>query len=399
MARKPVPRQASIAGSSLYELMGGTASCRRLSVAFYARVEKDPLLRPLFPGKSFKCAIDAFTAFLAQFLGGPGEDAQGRWWLSLHESHMRFKIGQAERAAWMRNMVQAFDDVRIGEQVRAGLLALFERSSAYLVNHGEKPVREAQDPALENARTRAEIARRWEAQMLVDEAVAAISSGNPDRAIALAESSAFATCSRSVQCGLLALMIRNGHEALLGYVGEKVTRDPALVHERLRFGRTMLQEAAAAGSLPMTELLLSMGADPDARDNSGHTPLYSLGNECAAEGGAHVVRALVRAGADVNVNDGVKRCTPLHMAARRGSVEIAGALLDCGGNIEARDSLGDTPLRRAVNCDKVELAALLLARGADVLSTGSKGVTPVVAARSASMKKLLQSALDAQIQR
>jgi truncated hemoglobin YjbI len=368
-------------------------------VAFYARVESDPILRPLFPGKSFKCAIEAFTAFLAQFLGGPGEDAQPRWWLSLHESHMRFKIGLEERAAWMSNMVRAFDDVPIGEPIRTELLSLFDRSSAYLVNQGEKPVWKAQSQTLENNHTRAEISRRWEAQTQLDEAVAAIRSGSTDRAISLAESPAFQTCSRSAHCGLLALMIRGGHDVLLGYVREKVTRDPALVHERLRHGRSLLQEAAAAGNLPMTELLLSMGADPNARDNSGHTPLYSLGNECEVEGGGNVVRTLVRAGADVNAGDGVKHCTPLHMAARRGNLEVAEALLGCGGNIEARDSVSDTPLRRAVNCNQVGLASLLLARGADVLSTGSKGSTPILAARSAAMKKLLQSAVDAGKQR
>src|SRR5437868_10641155 len=96
---------------SLYEALGGKAGCRRLSVAFYARVERDPLLRPLFPGKTFTCAIEEFTAFLVQFLGGPSADSQRRWWLSLHESHLRFKIGPKERTAWMENMTRAFDDV------------------------------------------------------------------------------------------------------------------------------------------------------------------------------------------------------------------------------------------------------------------------------------------------
>ena len=381
--------------SSLYELVGGRDSCRKLSVAFYSRVARDPLLRPLFPGKSFTCAIEEFTAFLAQFLGGPGEDAQRRWWLSLHESHMRFKIGQEERAAWMRNMVQAFDDVPIAEPVRTELLAFFDRSSAYVVNQGEKPaLSEVQSRNADND-TRAEISCRWEAQTQLDDAVAAMRSGNTDRAISLAGSLALQTCARSLHSGLLALMIRSGHEVLLGYVRERVTRDPAVVHERLRHGRTLLHEAAAAGSLSVTELLLSSGADPDAREGGGHTPLYCLGNECEVEGAANVVRALVRAGADVNARDGVKLCTPLHMAARRGHLEIAGALLDCGGNIEARDSVGDTPLRRAVNCDKVALASLLLARGADSHSIGSKGSTPILAARTTAMKKLLQGAAGA----
>ena len=78
--------------------MGGTAGCRALSVAFYARVARDPVLRPLFPGKTFTCAIEEFAAFLVQFLGGPAADSQRRWWVSLRESHLRFKIGQRERS-------------------------------------------------------------------------------------------------------------------------------------------------------------------------------------------------------------------------------------------------------------------------------------------------------------
>jgi truncated hemoglobin YjbI len=338
-------KMARIAASTLYERIGGKAGCRALSVAFYARLDKDPLLRPLFPGKSLRCAIDAFAAFLAQFLGGPSEDAEGRWALSLHESHARIQIGTAHRAAWMKDMVQALDDVAMGEPIRTELLTMFKESSAYLVNQGEKPAAKA---------TSGELSR----QMALDEAVAAIGAGNAEHAMSLAE-----TCSPAVQVGLFALMIGSGQDALVEYVREKVTRDPALVHERIRFGRSLLQESAAAGNLSVTELLLSLGADPNARDNSGHTPLYSAGNECTA-GGGDVVRALVRAGADVNASDGAKRCTPLHMAARRGNVEIAGALLDCGANIEARDKSGDTPLQRAMNCRKARVAALLRAWGA-----------------------------------
>lgn len=103
-----------------------------------------------------------------------------------------------------------------------------------------------------------------------------------------------------------------------------------------------------------------------------------------------VVFALVRAGGAVDAHGGVKNCTPLHMAARRGNEEVAQALLDCGANIEARDSMGDTPLRRAVNCDKTQVASILLAKGADVRSVGSKGMMPLLAARSGDMKYLLQ---------
>ena len=377
---------ASIRNPNLYETLGGKSACRSLAVAFYARVERDPLLRPLFPGKTFTCAIEEFSAFLAQFLGGPSEASQRRWWLSLRESHRRFQIGDRERKAWLANMAAAFDDVHVAEPLRGEFLRFFERSSAHVVNHGTAG---AMDGKKDHA-THAEFSARWEAQIRLDEAVAAIRAGNASEAIRLIETSALKSCGPSVHCGLLSLMVRCAPDVLLDYVRARLAADPALAQERYA-GRTLLHDAAAAGNLAVVELLLSLGADPNSHDGGGHTPLYSVGNECAVAGAAMVVLALVRAGAAVDAHAGVKNCTALHMAARRDNQEVAKALLDCGANLEARDSLGETPLRRAVNCNKIRVASLLLANGADVHSAGSKGLTPLLAARSAGMKQLLQS--------
>jgi truncated hemoglobin YjbI len=340
-------------------------------------VERDPLLRPLFPGKTFTCAIEAFAAFLVQFLGGPSEHTERRWWLSLRESHQRFQIGQKERDAWIDCMIAALDDVQIAEPWRSHLLGFFEQSSAYIVN------REAHCRG-----THAEISRRWRAQVLLDEVVAAIHRGDAHGAIALAEDSALEICSPSVITGLLTVMLRSGKRELLDYVAARLVSDPTLAQERYA-GRTLLHEAAGAGNPAIVELLLRLGVDPNARDSGGHTPLYCLANECAVEGAGKVVRALVQGGAEVDASGGVQRCSPLHMAARRGNVEVAGALLDCGANIEARDKVGDTALRRSVNCEKAGVAALLVARGADVNAVGSKGITPRLAAKSSAMKRAL----------
>ena len=380
-------------GFDLYQAIGGAGVCRRLSASFYARVERDPVLRPLFPGTTLRCAIEEFSAFLAQFLGGPSEDAQRRWWLSLRESHLRFKIGQKERDAWMKRMMQALDDVPIEESARSALRDLFERSSAYVVNVGP-PLAGADDGGRPSSDIiHQEVSRRWRAQRTLDEAVAAVHQGAADRAIALAEASTLRTylkANRSVFAALLASMIGSGDGTMLDYVRERLLADPALAQERYS-GRTLLHGSAAAGNLTTVELLLRLGAEPDITDDGGHTPLYCLANECKMRGGAHIVRALVEAGASVDACDGVKHCTALHMAARRGNVEIAEALLDCGAGLEVRDSLGDTPLRRAVNCDKTDVAALLLARGSDLHSKGSKGLTPFLAARTTAMRRLVQS--------
>ncbi len=291
----------------------------------------------------------------------------------------------------MKNMAQALDDVPIEEPARSALREFFERSSTYMVNAGEARGG-AEDEGAPRQPIEQELCRRWRAQRTQDEAVAAIRAGAADRAIALAESSALRTYvkgNRPVLAALLARMIVGGDGALLDYAREKLKSDPALAQIRYS-GRTLLHAAAAAGQRGIVELLLRLGAEPDVADDGGHTPLYSAANECPGPGGAGVVRALAQAGARVNACGGVKRCTALHMAARRDNREIAEALLECGAEIEARDSLGETPLRRAVNCNQTGVAELLVARGADIHSEGSKGQTPLSAARTGAMRRLLQ---------
>jgi ankyrin repeat protein len=110
-------------------------------------------------------------------------------------------------------------------------------------------------------------------------------------------------------------------------------------------------------------LLLRLGMDPNICDTGGHTPLYSVANECASKAVPEVVRMLVRAGADVNASGGITGAAPLHMAARRGFVEIAwaGAVrLRRGGG--SPDRKGDTPLRRAINCRRDGTVRLLMER-------------------------------------
>lgn len=172
----------------LYKAVGGRSMCRRLSEAFYARVKRDSALQPLFPGKSMRCAVNAFAAFLAQFLGGPTEDAEERWWLSLRESHLRFKIGPKERQAWMSNMLKALEDLPVDEPVRRALRDLFERSSAYIVNIGQAPGESASPEDESQDRIYREISERWAEQRALDDLIAAIRDGDSRRALEFAQS-------------------------------------------------------------------------------------------------------------------------------------------------------------------------------------------------------------------
>jgi len=328
--------------------LGGEAGCKQLSSAFYARVGKDPVLRPLFPGKTLRCAIAEFAAFLIQFLGGDEEETQHRWWLSLRESHARFQIGPAERRAWLKHMGATLDAADLDETARKAMQQLFEHASAYIM--GDETVRPDHD----------ELTARWDEQRILDDTIAAIADGGDDDAVLLAPR----FMSRpSVFVGLLARMVQSGRAGLISFVVDAVEGDGSL-GTRSFGGRTLFHYAAGAGSMEVVEALLRQGSDPGIQDAGGHTPLYRVANECWWATGPRLVKMLVRAGADVNACAGVMRATPLHMAARRGFVEIARALLDCGAEIEARDRKGVTPLQRAMNCRKHAVAQLLKEHGA-----------------------------------
>ena len=347
----PAPMEDTIASmptrSALLEALGGEEGCRKLSAAFYARVGKDPVLRPFFPGKSLRCATEEFAAFLIQFLGGDEEQTQHRWWLSLRESHARFQIGPDARRAWLRLMEATLDAAPLDEATRDAMRHFFSGSSAYLIerDHAEWD--------------HVELAARWNEQRALDSVVAAIVEGRDDETLALAPR--FAP-RPSVFVGLLARMLQTGRAKLIRFVVDAAESDPSLATRRFA-GNNLLHFAAGAGCLEIVMLLLRLGTDPNIEGRGQHTPLYCVANECASQTGPEVVRVLVQAGADVNAC-GVTRATALHMAARRGHVETARALLDCGAAVNARDRKGDTPLQRAINCRKNEVSQLLRERGA-----------------------------------
>ena len=89
---------------------------------------------------------------------------------------------------------------------------------------------------------------------------------------------------------------------------------------------------------------LEAGADPNARDEDGNTPLYRFGDNHGDVG--RVASLLLAAGADPNVRNNQGR-TPLHdVLSEHDShfFEVVIALLEAGADPNARDQYGDTAL-------------------------------------------------------
>jgi hemoglobin len=118
---------------TLYERVGGDPFFARLVGAFYAAVETDPVLRPLYPPDLGPPAA-RLTAFLVQYWGGPTTYSDARGHPRLRMRHAPFVIGEAERAAWWRHMAAAVAASGAAAPEQAELLAYFERAADAMVN-------------------------------------------------------------------------------------------------------------------------------------------------------------------------------------------------------------------------------------------------------------------------
>lgn len=100
-----------------------------------------------------------------------------------------------------------------------------------------------------------------------------------------------------------------------------------------------LHSAAQKGDILKVNQLIAEGADINAIDRSGMTPLLLA----AMWGKGEVANTLIKAGADINAKDKFN-ATPLHGAAINGNTEIAVALIKAGADINAKADGDWTPL-------------------------------------------------------
>jgi hemoglobin len=120
--------------ASLYVAVGGEPTFRRLVKAFYASVADDPLLRPLYPDKDLGPATERLTLFLMQYWGGPNTYSATRGHPRLRMRHAPFRVGPAERDAWLRHMRDAVDSLELPEPHRSALWDYLERAAHFMVN-------------------------------------------------------------------------------------------------------------------------------------------------------------------------------------------------------------------------------------------------------------------------
>jgi len=120
--------------SNFYDQVGGEPTFRRLVTEFYAGVATDPLLRPLYPDADLGPATERLTLFLMQYWGGPNTYSAERGHPRLRMRHAPFRIGPAERDAWLRHMKRAVDALELPADEATTLWDYLERSAYFMVN-------------------------------------------------------------------------------------------------------------------------------------------------------------------------------------------------------------------------------------------------------------------------
>ena len=144
-----------------------------------------------------------------------------------------------------------------------------------------------------------------------------------------------------------------------------------------------IRRAPPRALVPLVGALLAAGANVDARDADGHTPL----EEAIARERPVIAKYLVDAGADVDApTAGGSR--PIVEASKKGYGHLVAQLLDGGADIESRDVHGRTALLAAVAGGHGRLVDTLVRAGADVRRRDENGIDAVLLAESRELRRI-----------
>jgi hypothetical protein len=134
-------------------------------------------------------------------------------------------------------------------------------------------------------------------------------------------------------------------------------------------GEHPIFKAAEKGYITAVEICLALGVDTNTRGEFKQTPIFKAVN-------SEVATLLLKNGAEINAKD-ISGDTPLHEVVMHGKREMAKFLLENGADVNAVAELSfrNTPLHVSVKVKKpdIEIVKLLLDHGADINALSDSG--------------------------
>jgi ankyrin repeat protein len=140
---------------------------------------------------------------------------------------------------------------------------------------------------------------------------------------------------------------------------KKFVAEGADVNAADGLGRTPVIEASWGGHEDVVKYLTEKGANINAADNAGYTALM----RAAEEGNLPVLNYLIHKGAQVNVRGKVRGTTPLMLAAEQGHIKVIELLIAKGAKINAVDQFEESACARAYHMNQTKTAQYLESKG------------------------------------
>lgn len=120
---------------TLYEWIGGAPALEKLLGAFYARVDRDPLLAPVFAAMS-KEHVAHVSAFVGEVFGGPkkySETLGGH--PNMVQKHLGRHLDEAKRRRWVDLLIDTANELGVPDdpEFRSAFVAYLEWGSRLAV--------------------------------------------------------------------------------------------------------------------------------------------------------------------------------------------------------------------------------------------------------------------------
>ena len=130
-------------GTTRFARLGGREALARLVDAFYARIERDPELRPIFPS-DLAPGREKQKRFLEQWLGGEPRYTQRYGEPALRRRHLPFPITAPAAERWLAHFAAALEERAVETALAVEILEGLRPIALRMVNTTDvAPPREA----------------------------------------------------------------------------------------------------------------------------------------------------------------------------------------------------------------------------------------------------------------